>query len=127
MIPFTDLPAPCQAGLQRFNFEGRPINLEPHCAILATLRTNVAGPPAATLPDNLAAQFRPLQKPIPDLKLLVQLLLRAQGLYTKMWAVRALVHLFWCMALTCLQAQLVCRSFQCRCDRSAGCCVQRPA
>ena len=68
-----------QGGLQQFNFEGRPLKLVSSCAVLATLRTGSGRVSAASLPDNLAAQFRQLQLPIPDIQPLAQLLLEAQG------------------------------------------------
>ncbi|XP_062904770.1 dynein axonemal heavy chain 2 [Mobula hypostoma] len=65
------------AGLNRFVFEGREINLICSCGIFITMNPGYAG--RTELPDNLKSMFRPISMVVPDSTLIAEIILFAEG------------------------------------------------
>ncbi|XP_069776189.1 dynein axonemal heavy chain 2 isoform X3 [Narcine bancroftii] len=65
------------AGLTRFVFEGREINLVSSCGIFITMNPGYAG--RTELPDNLKSMFRPISMVVPDSTLIAEIILFAEG------------------------------------------------
>ncbi|XP_032872211.1 dynein heavy chain 2, axonemal [Amblyraja radiata] len=65
------------AGLTRFIFEGREINLVWSCGIFITMNPGYAG--RTELPDNLKSMFRPISMVVPDSTLIAEIILFAEG------------------------------------------------
>ena len=68
-----------QAGVPKFNLEGRSIRLVTSCAVFASLNLEAHGDASKALPDNLNILFRPVRLPAPDLQAIAHARLSSYG------------------------------------------------
>ncbi|XP_032945882.1 dynein axonemal heavy chain 9 [Rhinolophus ferrumequinum] len=77
---------------QRFNFLGEEISLNPSVGIFITMNPGYAG--RTELPENLKALFRPCAMVVPDLELICEIMLVAEGFIEARLLARKFITLY---------------------------------
>ena len=95
-VPVLPCPQSVQNWLinkqDRFEFEGKEINLKPSCGIFITMNPGYAG--RTELPDNLKSFFRPVAMMIPDYGLIAEIMLYAEGFENAQILSKKMVQLY---------------------------------
>ena len=82
-------------GVERFMFEGREISLDPTCGIFVTMNPGYAG--RSELPENLKALLRPMSMMTPNIDLIIEIMLFAEGFVTAKGLSKKMTTLYYLM------------------------------
>ncbi|OXB70414.1 UNVERIFIED_CONTAM: hypothetical protein H355_012305 [Colinus virginianus] len=78
--------------VHKFLFEGHRVRLDPTCGIFITMNPGYAG--RTELPDNLTSLFRPVAMMAPDLSLICEITLMAEGFEEAQFLARKVIILY---------------------------------
>ncbi|CAG9313552.1 unnamed protein product [Blepharisma stoltei] len=76
-VQFRAVTNAIKAGRQRFELEGSEVALDPTCGVFITMNPGYLG--RSELPEGLKALFRPITVVVPDLELICENMLMAEG------------------------------------------------
>ena len=76
-VQFRAVTSAIKAGQQRFELEGSEVELDPSCGVFITMNPGYLG--RSELPEGLKALFRPITVVVPDLELICENMLMAEG------------------------------------------------
>ena len=76
-VQFRCVTNAIRAGMQRFEIEGSEVALDPTCGVFITMNPGYLG--RSELPEGLKALFRPITVVVPDLELICENMLMAEG------------------------------------------------
>jgi len=76
-VQFKSVTDAVKAGLSRFTIQGCEISLDPSCGAFITMNPGYLG--RSELPEGLKALFRPITVVVPDLQLICENMLMAEG------------------------------------------------
>jgi dynein heavy chain len=97
-VQFKSVTDAIKAGKTRFNLQGDEIALDPSCGAFITMNPGYLG--RSELPEGLKALFRPITVVVPDLELICENMLMAEGFVTaKMLAKKFTTLYFLCRDL----------------------------
>jgi len=79
-VQFKSVTDAIKAGKSRFSIQGNEISLDPTCGAFITMNPGYLG--RSELPEGLKALFRPITVVVPDLTMICENMLMAEGFVT---------------------------------------------